>query len=327
MALFSKENRVKCGRCNTEFDFQKNSSECPLCGFGKHLFTEGDSVGSIIQRSVAYGESSKTVDYLAIPSIIKLPPGKIISDHETSVVGLWGMVNDFFSGKALLRINANMINENKKDYVSLFDLIESSKKVMHINGLNKLKGFPNDLNAKSSVGRLVYHFIDGFHKMGLFEVKPIKKFESEKIWNEDWKNILIRPTEEGLAFARLPNKVFDEKNYGDQTLTSLEKNWMLNYLKQIDKFGFREYTLLNEIVSFIKQGNNGNVDLLGWFEQNPSFISYLEGWSSKKDNPKIFEKQIYRLAQTFSVGKISLLREMGIIKNKRNDYTIIGEMK
>ena len=327
MALFStKENRVKCGRCNTEFDIRKNTLQCPLCGFGKHLFSDVFTSSPADTLSVS-PETIKISDYLAIPSMLKLPSGKVVSDHETSVVGLWGMVNDFFSGKALLRISANMIKENKKDYISLIELIESAKKTIHNHSLTKLKGFPNDLNEESSVGRLVYHFIDGFYKMGLFEVKPVKKFESEKIWKEDWKNILIRPTEEGLAFAILPNKVFDEKNYEDQTFTNVEKNWMLNYLREIDKSGFKEYTLLKEIVYLMNKGNKNHLDLMDWFKENPSFISYLRGWSSKKDDPKAFEKQIYRLAQTFSSGKISLLREIGIIKNKRNDYTIIGELK
>ncbi len=323
MALFSKENRVKCGRCNTEFDFQKNSERCPLCGFGKHMFTN-DSLPKI--DNVGSKELSKN-DYLIIPSYLKLSKGKVISDHETSIVGLWGMVNDFFSGKALLRINANLLNETKKDYISLFDLIECAKNTILYNKLTKLKGFPNDVTADSSVGRLVYHFIDGFHKMGLFEIKPLKKMEGEKIWSEDWKNILIRPTEEGLAFSRLSNKVFDEKNYEDQTLTVVESEWLLQYLREIDKKGFKEYTLLKEIFFFIKNGNNGNKDLWAWFKKNPSFIKYIEAWSGKKDNPKAFEKQINNLAQTFSSGKISLLREIGIIKNKRNDYTIIGDIE
>lgn len=320
MALFSKENRIKCGRCNTEFDLQKNLQSCPLCGFGKHMFKEmtGDPSSTV-------GEI-KIEDYLVPPPSMNFAPGKIVLDHETKVVGLWGMVNDFFSGKALLRINANMISERKKDYVSLFDLIEFSKKMMHRYNLTKLKGFPNDLNSESSVGRLVYHFIDGFYKMGLFEVKFTKKFDGGKIWKEDWRDILIRPTEEGLEFARLPNRVFDEKNYEEQTLTNKEREWIINYLKKIDNKGFKEYTLLKEIFLFLKKGNNGNVDLWNWFKSNDSFVSYLKVWSSKKENPKSFNKQIEKLAQTFSIGKISLLREMGVIKNKRNDYTIIGEL-
>ncbi|MBM3232389.1 hypothetical protein FJZ21_03375 [Candidatus Pacearchaeota archaeon] len=324
MALFStKENRIKCGRCNTEFDFSKNVDKCPLCGFGRHLFSE-IIIPAIQNTSVSF-ESRKS-DYLTIPPQFSLPAGKIVVNNTTRIVGSWGMVNDFFSGKALLRINANMIKENNKEYVSLYDLIENAKKIMASHKLTKLKGFPNDVTAESSVGRLVYHFVDGFHKMGLFEVKPLKKFEGDKIWNEDWKNILIRPTIAGLSFARLPNKVFDENNYEDQTLTVSESEWIINYLREIDKEGFKEYTLLKEIVYFIKKGNNGNKDLWEWFKGRDSFVSYVKSWSDKKDDSKAFEKQLHNLAQTFSSGKISLLRELGIIKNKRNDYTIIGEI-
>lgn len=324
MAFFpNKENRVKCGRCNTEFDVHKNGAQCPLCGFGKNLFNEKGILKEMLENSL---DAVAYKDYLTIPKEIQLPSGRIVDDKETAVVGFWGMFNDFFSGKALLRINANMLKETNKEYISLHDLIENAKIVIDKNNLSELKGFPNDVNGESSVGRLVYHFIDGFYKIGLFEVKPVKKFERDKIWSEDWKNILIRPTKEGLVFARLPNKVFDDKKYDDQTLTLEEKEWMINYLKKIDKEGFKEYTLLKDIASFIQKGNNGNRDLWAWFKENPEFVNYVTAWSTKKDNPKAFEKQLHTLAQTFSAGKISLLREMRIIENKRNDYTIIGEM-
>src|SRR3989344_674227 len=325
MSLFSpKENRVRCGRCNTEFDLSKNPDICPLCGFGKHLFENNSETVSISPKNETF-VTRPQVNYLSIPNEINLPGGKIVPDEE-SKIGLWGMINDLFSGKALLRINSNLLLERKVEFIPLDDVIETSKLVITQNKLGDLKGFPNP-KKESSIGRLVYHFISGFHKMGLFEVKLEGKPEAENIWKEDWKKILIRPTREGLQFARLKNKVFDEKKYNSQVLTAEEKEWLVRYLQKIDKEGFKEYTVLVGVLSFIKQGNNGNKDLWAWFKKNPDFVSYVKSWSAKKDDPKAFEKQLDSLAQTFSSGKISLLRELGTIKDKRNDYTVIGDLK
>ena len=207
------------------------------------------------------------------------------------------------------------------------ELIEKAKGVMQENRLTVLKGFPNDIESDSSVGRLVFHFLAGFNKMGLVNVKLVGTSEREIIWSEPWETIIIAPTQKGLEFARLRNWVFDEHDYKNQVLTEEEQKWMINYLIEIDQQGFKEYHLLKQITSFIKKGKNGNRDLWEWFKNNPEFITYIKSWSSKNDNPKAFEKQITNLAQTFGSGKISLLRELGIIKNKRNDYTIVGELK
>ena len=63
-----------------------------------------------------------------------------------------------------------------------------------------------------------------------------------------------------------------------------------------------------------------------WLKKNPEFVSYVKERSGKSKNPKAFERQLENLSKTFGASKISLLRELGIIKNKRDDYTIIGEI-
>ena len=209
MSLFSnKENRIRCEHCNTEFDLNKNSQECPLCGFGKRSSTydsQDTNLKSAEKTKQDVLAQREKKSYLAIPAQVKLPSGKILNDEETSRVGLWGMFNDFFSAKALLRINANLLHETQSDYLSLDKLIDVAKKTIHENRLNKFKGFPNDITSESSIGRLVYHFMDGFHKMGLFEVKLDSKPEKNTIWNENWSLIKVRPTQEGLEFAKLKN--------------------------------------------------------------------------------------------------------------------------
>ena len=43
-------------------------------------------------------------------------------------------------------------------------------------------------------------------------------------------------------------------------------------------------------------------------------------------NKEVFEKQLGNYSKSYAASKISLLRELGAIRNKRNDYTIIGEI-
>jgi hypothetical protein len=100
----------------------------------------------------------------------------------------------------------------------------------------------------------------------------------------------------------------------------------LSYLKKIDGQGYKEYTILSNVFEFIKEGHNGKDDLWTWFQNNPSFVDYIKVWSRKVDDPKAFKAQVENLAPTFSAGKLALLREMGVIRNKRNDYTVIGEL-
>jgi ribosomal protein L37E len=331
MGIFNtkRENIVKCGKCSTEFDLELNKEGCPLCGFGKNKETASSSSLQIptsdMMKDICNTEHSNR-NYLAIPPQIKSSQGKPILDDEAKFVGLWGMFNDYFSGKGLLRVCANMIYSGKEENVTLSNLVETVKEVIKQENLSSLKGFPNNIRNESSVNRLVYHFLVGFHRMGLFRVELKEPGKKDSIWNQDWDEILVRPTSEGLEFARLKNKVFDEKKYEDQTLTKEESDWLLNYLKKIDKDGFKEYTLLKEIVSFMKKGKTGK-DLEKWFAKEKKFESYLRSWSAKTNNAKEFEEQISSLATTFSASKISLLRELGIIKNERNKFDVIGELR
>lgn len=315
MAFFAgNENRIKCGRCGTEFDLNKNEAGCPLCGFG----------GKPIQREEP--KEVLTDNFLQIPSEMKFNKGEVLINDESKTVGFWGMVNDFFSGKAVTRICANMIRESGNDFIKLSNLIEQSKATFVKNNLSKLKGFPNDVNSESSVGRLVYHFINAFYKIGFLEVKFEGKREKDYIWNENWDNILIRPTNEGLKFSRIKNNYFDLGKKDSQILSNEEREWIIDYLKAINKKGFKEYTTLKEVYLFIKKGNNGKNDLWEWFTKYEPFVAYTKKWSSKSSNQANFNKQLRNLAITFSSSKVSLLRELGIIKDKRNDYTLVGEL-
>jgi ribosomal protein L37E len=303
------ENRVKCGRCSTEFDINKNLKGCPLCGFGK--------------GSTSSNFTIKKSSYLSVPPKLNLKAFLPIVDEERKIVGAWGMFNDFFSGKAVCRILAHVMNETGNDYIKLDDLIKKTTEVFADCNLSELKGFPKDLQSDSSVGRLVYHFISTFANMGLLNIKSNNKSN----WtSEGWNNVLITLTKDGYEFAKLRNKIFDDNDRSSQVLTVEEREWMIEFLKEIDKKGYKEYSILYEVYTFIKKGHNGKNDLWKWFRENKNFRKYLEVWSRKVDKPKEFEKQIANLAQTFAAGKLSLLRELGIISDRRNDYTVIGEL-
>jgi hypothetical protein len=319
----TNENRVKCGKCNTEFDLNKNDG-CPLCGFGVGKQTTSTRLNKKLQIE------NEPIKYLAIPNNLELEPGELTIDDEIKSVGSWGMFNSFFPGKAVLRILANMLDKEKTKTVTLDALTKKTSETVEIYNLSKLRGFPKDPDNNNSIGRLVYHFIRTFTEMGFFTVKP-KEETKKNVWDEPWNNIEITLTKEGLEFAKIRNKIFDNSDFSQtsmefQILTKEEKQWLTDYLKKIDEEGYKEYSILKNVFEFIKQGHNGKGELWNWFETNPAFVDYVKQWSRKTENPEDFGKQIKNLSTTFAAGKLALLRELGIISNKRNDYTIVGEI-
>jgi len=311
------ENWVKCGQCNTEFDLNKNNG-CPLCGFG--------STEDYINKQL-HEKKSQTIrgnDYLKIPYIdLKLKSTKPITDYETETVGSWGMFNSFFPGKAVLRVLANVLQKTKTESITLDELTHTTSEMIKESGLNKFRGFPNNPDKESSIGRLVYHFIKTFAKMGLLNAYSDGR-SGESIWKQNWSNIEVSLTKEGLEFAKLKNKLYDNHE-PNQILTAEEKKWLIDFLKKIDKMGYREYTLLKDIYTFIKEGHNGKDELWAWFRKSNSFREYIKKDSRKANDPEAFEKQIKNLSTTFAAGKLALLRELGFISSKRNNYTILGK--
>jgi len=347
MVLFKKsqENRIKCGRCETEFDLNKNDFGCPLCKFGNESFSEKETIEFIpIEKyprneimkispnflskekiDINVPEIYKAPNYLPIPPKMNLKSGEVFSDEETRTWGSWLMFNDFFAPKFLARVLAWKLNEENGGEVRLDSLMEDSIGIIKKNKLSKLKGFPN-LKKDPNGNRLVNHFLMSATKMGFFNVMAINS-KTKDVWRENWKNVKITLTKEGLNFARLKNPIFDG-NQKDQVLSMEESEWLINHLKQIDKKGYREYTNLKEVYDFLKAGNNGNKDLWKWFEDQSRFRKYIKERSKKaRESEEAFNRQLSNYAKTFTSAKISLLRELGIIKNKRNDYAILEELK
>jgi hypothetical protein len=318
MNIFNvKENRIKCGDCNSEFDFNQNQEGCPMCALRERK--KQNSLVPMINSSAI----TISKNYLSMPINIKLPL-ETTKSVATSSIGAWGMFNSFFPGKTLLRILAHLLIENKSNSISLKELVSKATEIIKKNNLNQFRGFPNHPDQENSISRLVYHFIKPFSEMGLFIVKS-KDGSLGEIWGESWNNIEISLSKEGFEFAKLKNNLLDE-NERVQILTSEERQWLIHYLQKIDRMGYKEYSILSEVFSFIKQGHNGKEDLWNWFSNYNIFRNSVKEWSRKSDDKEAFNKQLENLSSTFAASKIALLREMGVIKNKRNDYTLVGEL-
>ncbi len=136
---------IKCGKCSSEFDLSKNDG-CPMCRFGSK-----DWSGETVTKKEKITQPTKT-NYLAIPGDLKLKSGKPIGDDW----GSWGMFNSFFPGKAVLRVLANMLHENKAESIKLYDLVSKTIDVFKENGFSKLRGFPSNPKKDNSINRLVY---------------------------------------------------------------------------------------------------------------------------------------------------------------------------
>ena len=70
------------------------------------------------------------------------------------------------------------------------------------------------------------------------------------------------------------------------------------------------------------------MDLCKWFENNKKFCDYIYERSERAQrDSQVLKQQIHNYARTFASAKISLLRELGVVRNKRNDYAITGDLK
>ncbi len=314
------ENRIKCGQCGTEFDLYKNMDGCPLCGFGKKNIT-GTSTYITTNNDK---KQISVVQLTNIPPSFDLKSGKVITDAETQTWGSMLMCNDFFAPKFLARVLAWKMYQDGAVYITLDSLMKDAIKTIEVEKLSQLKGFPN-LKKDWSGKRLVDHFLKTFTKMGFFSVEPIED-NTIDVWKESWNKIKISLTKEGLEFAQIRNPVFDDKK-NEQILSYEEKKWLIDYLKIIDGQGYKEFSILMEVLEFLKEGKNGNKDLWEWFVHNEKFQNrILEKSKRARENEKIFGLQLWNYARSFSSAKISMLRELNVVKNKRNDYTIIGDL-
>jgi hypothetical protein len=285
-----------------------------------YLEPESGAAISVEPGSVRAPTRGGPASYLSIPARLEgLRSGRTsLESIGSKQVGTWGQFNSFFPVKAVLRVLAHMMEENGEKAVDLDDLVGKSIEAVTAAGLLHYRGFPKKVEKESAVGRLVWHFITPAHEMGMIGIEG----EDTEIPVKDWKGTNVFLTRQGQEFARLENLILD-KDGKEQVLSDAERAWMVKYLKKIDNEGFREYTLLRRI---FEQLNRRNTDLAAWLEENRQFIEYVKSWSRKAKDKKRLREQIKNVAAMFAQSKIALLRELGVVRNKRNDYTVIGEL-
>jgi hypothetical protein len=122
-------------------------------------------------------------------------------------------------------------------------------------------------------------------------------------------------------------------NNKDELLSEEEINYLIDYLKEIDIHGYKEYTFLKRIVDFIKEKSTyGKTpvyqDLVDFIKHDERFVDYVYKTSKfgKNGLPKEsrdFINKLQRTAQAVVASRIALLRELRVIEDKRNSYRII----
>ncbi len=286
--------------------------------------------------SIQSNKSSSKINYLATPEHLdNLPPGSVAhygtnEDDRLKLVGTWGQFNSFFPVKAALRILGNMIAYTSNRFIRLDNFIDQcidviSKTKISGKRLGGFRGFPSR-SKDSAIGRFVWHFLTPTFEMGLITIQSEEHVIAMIPHSQnDWSKVAVSLTQEGYYFASLQNPVFDNMSK-NQILSQEEKKWLINYLIKINQDGFNEYSILFGVYSTLLQSNNDPVKLWNWFENNTDFINYIKSWTTKINDENALNQQILNLSRTFASSKIALLRELGIVRDKRGDYSIIGDL-
>jgi len=234
-----------------------------------------------------------------------------------SSYGAWAMFNSFIPGKASLRILAHMMVENGGKPIRHQHLITNCLEIFEKTGLSKYRGFPNvgkgNTKKESSGSRLEWHLIWPFYETGLIQI------------SEETDKKLVSITKEGMDFACISNPLLDGGS-GKSILSNGEKKWLLKYLTKIESTGFKEYSVLSKLTEFLKTGKKKRQDLITWFMNNKEIVESIRKGSRYKNDPKKFSKQLMNLCGTFAAAKIALLREFGVVNDKRGDYTVLESL-
>lgn len=257
-------------------------------------------------------EFSTAADFLReIPEVGGLSVAE--PEIEECSFGAWGMFNSYAPGKAALRVLTNLLSENGGEPIKFSYLIDECLTYFSRAGLCKYRGFPKK-TSESARGRLATHLVLPFHDMGLMRVYGSKKD----------RQVMI--TKEGLAFARLQNPLLDEKGK-TSPLSEEESKWLLEHLKEIDRDGYKGFSILKSLTEFLAGAKKEFEDIVDWFKNNQSFVEWLKDGSRYEDDPKAFSRQLDNVSRTFASGKIALLRELGILSTARATYKVLRPME
>jgi hypothetical protein len=325
----TKENKDKIFRLISEL---LEDSEGSTIDIGDLSITEGKAVSKVNSiepksEKATIPQTSCQDDLLKKPKFLQdLKPGIVnLSSHEAKFVGSWGQFNSFQPIKAALRILANKLTAENSRSMQLDRFVEICIGVFKRNELSKYRGFPSS-DKDTAKGRFVWHFLTTAYYMGLIDItKQSEYFEGLPDTLNYWEEVSITITKQGLEFARLYSEFFD--NSGKQLLSREEKTWLISYLKDLDSKGYKEYSLLRDVYYFLKEGHNGKEDLWRWFQEDRRFNDYVRSWSRKKNDPAKLRKQIENLSKTFAASKVALLREFGVVIDRRNRYGVIGDLE
>jgi len=270
---------------------------------------------------------SKTSSYIEYSKYMNKPQSDIDNllvngDIKPSEFG-FGMsflFNSFFAAKAMLRVIANLTNEKKKPIekdLALDIFIKAAK----ARDLQRYNGFPKEKPKKherSEVTRLTYSALLPLSKIGMLKI--------------DGTKLIL--TKEGFNFAVLYNPKLDENK--EELFSEEERGYLIDYLKEIEMRGFKEYSFLKQIVDFIKKktAEKENIifrDLVEFLKGNQNFIDYIYKNTkfSKKGIPKeskTFLNKVERIIQVTLASRLAILRELRIIEDRRNSYRIINDI-
>jgi len=304
MGLFGKNadaNWVECEKKHG-FDLNKNSRGCPLC----ELTRKNQPLENI---------STASSNLLSKPSKMKVvEKGAICINENTRTIGTHPWFNTLFSAKAACRILENIRTPNKEP--SLQDLLTACKPAFIAASLTQYRGFPKDVEEPSSLGRLALHFLQAYSDLGLIAFKMGDNL-IDNLPSRGWDKIKVVLTVAGAEFIALPNKIFDEQQ-PIQQLTDEERTWFINYVKQAEKRGFGEYRVLKDFAVFLKKKPTKSEELRNWFLAYAPFKQFVA------KNPN--EDRAKNLAATLAGSKLALLRELGIVNDARNDYSVVRDL-
>ena len=181
MGIFTLENRIKCGNCGTEFDFNRNTNGCPLCSFGSKK-----TVKEELKTASSVAASMGKVNYLAIPPELKLKSGDVNSDRETETWGSWLMFNDFFAPKFLARVLAWRLSEKKTEVVILKEFMASIVQIIKDKtSLRNIIHFSQDITKEAfNEPSDITSFLNKYHRS---QKRLVLLYHYLHIW---YKNIL-----------------------------------------------------------------------------------------------------------------------------------------
>jgi len=227
-------------------------------------------------------------------------------------LGTWAMFNSVVPGKAALRVLAHILRDEQADGVSFVRLVDEAVRNIRLGGFSGTRGFPSGRKA-SSIPRFATQLVLPYTEMGLI---------SSKLHDG---TRMVGLTQDGLTFSLLENPVIDRKSSTDR-LSHVESKWITDYLKKIDGEGFKEYSTLQSIVSFIGARHPSRTQLVEWFANKSDFQENTKFGSRYSGQPLRLRKQLQNIASTYVSSKIAILRELGVVSDVRGKYDLEGHL-